>query len=284
MLFRHLITPDLSIEYANSFEACGAPNHYPHTHNFCELYIFITGKCSYMVESGIFDLVPGTVIFTRPGELHSVKILESCSYSRIFYQFRPDFLKLPKMKFLRCFYNRPFGEKNALVLSKEQTEQYISRVEQTKNRFESHCIDASSYALADFLCNLSLINESFDKFSAIDLPDRCSQIVSSALSYINSHLVEIKTTDDVAQALFVSREYLSRRFTKEMGLTLNRYIAKKRVAAAQSLLVSGASATDAALQSGFENYSYFIQIFKRETELTPQEWKRLPQAQVTHLI
>ena len=55
--------------------------HYPHTHDCCELYLFLRGKCTYMVENGIFPLSFGSVLYTRPGELHSVRVTEPCLYS-----------------------------------------------------------------------------------------------------------------------------------------------------------------------------------------------------------
>ena len=74
------LSSDLAIEYHESDDVVGTLTHYPHTHNFCELYFFVGGNCSYMVENSVFKLRPGMVVFTRPGELHSVKIDDACKY------------------------------------------------------------------------------------------------------------------------------------------------------------------------------------------------------------
>ena len=71
-------------------ELTGEKHHHPHVHPFCELYFFVEGKCSYMVENGIYDMPPGTVIFTRPGEIHSVRINEPCLYE-VLLPDRPGF-------------------------------------------------------------------------------------------------------------------------------------------------------------------------------------------------
>ena len=52
------------------------PKRFPlHMHTLCELYVFVSGKADYIVESNRFHLLPGDVILTQPNELHRVKLL-----------------------------------------------------------------------------------------------------------------------------------------------------------------------------------------------------------------
>jgi hypothetical protein len=110
----------IRLEYRKDVSRKESAQHYPHTHEFCELYFYLGGECSYMVENGLYDVAAGTVIFTRPGELHSVRIDEQCTYERCYYQIHPralDFLGADAARSaLRCFFNRPFGVGNSAVL------------------------------------------------------------------------------------------------------------------------------------------------------------------------
>lgn len=278
------LNSDLAVEYHESADYIGDTKHYPHTHDFCELYFFLEGNCSYMVENTVFKLRPGTVVFTRPGELHSVRIDEPCKYSRYFYQFRENVFGFATKSHLRCFFDRPFGKQNSLVLPISTAEECLAKIKSDIELCKAKSSNFYISATENFLHILAKINDAFDQSNDSAKTERVNPLVSSALLYINSRLAEVNSTDEVAKALFVSREYLSRSFSKEMGMTLNRYILEKKIANAKSLLSAGYSATEAAIHSGFDNYSYFIQIFRRETGHTPREWKNLDECKVTQLI
>lgn len=271
------IAPGLMLFYETTYEQCGQEYHYPHTHDFCELYFYIDGKCSYMVENGIYRMSAGTVIFTRPGELHSVRIDEPCSYTRFYYQFNPQALELVTKNHLRCFFGRPFGRQNSLMLSPAALSVCLWRIKNACRLKDSGSPDFETTALADFLYTLTDVNRVFDQSSDFMPSERLNPLVSDALDYINSNLEQLRSTESIAQALYVSREYLSRSFSREMGITLSQYILKKRISNAKTLIAAGSPPTEASTLSGFDNYSYFIQVFKRETGMTPREWKILPQ-------
>lgn len=54
-------------------------------------------------------------------------------------------------------------------------------------------------------------------------------IVNSALQYINQKFRTISLLNELADNLFVTQEYLSRRFSKGVGISLNRYLTMKRI-------------------------------------------------------
>lgn len=278
------LSGDLAVEYHENDDELGTIVHYPHTHDFCEMYFFLEGNCSYMVENTVFKLRPGTVVITRPGELHSVRIDEPCKYSRFFYQFRENVFGFATKTHLRCFFDCPFGKHNSLILPISTAEDCLARVRNDVELCKAKSPNFYISAAENFLHILAKVNDAFDQSTDSAQPEQVNPLVSSALLYINSHLAEMNSTDEVAKALFVSREYLSRSFSKEVGLTLSRYILSKKIANAKSLLAAGYSATEAASRSGFDNYSYFVQIFRRETGYTPREWKNLDECKVTLLI
>ena len=222
-----------------------------------------------MVENGIYDMPPGTVIFTRPGEIHSVRINEPCSYTRFFYQIDPDFLsEIIGREHMRCIFDRPFGERNVLVL---QRKSYLACQERVRRdvTMPENSPDRAATLVADLLLNLAEVNAAFDSPEMTRTGERYGTLVSNVLAYINSHLGEIRSTSDIASALYVSREYLSRSFSRETGMRLGEYLTERRVSAAKELILGGTSPDEAAEVCGFGNYSYFINVFRRKTGVTP---------------
>lgn len=267
------IAENLTLIYSDDNEVTGIHKHYPHTHTYCELYFYIDGKCSYMVENGVFDMPYGTVICTRPGELHCVQINEPCEYKRYYYEIPANALEFLGSEHMRCFMKRPFGEHNSLVLPVDIMNECESKLRRDVELYESGSSDYRSVALADLLYILHAVNTCFDDPVTNLSETRLNTIVSDALAYINSHLGEIRSTADIADALYVSREYLSRTFTRFMNITLTKYITTKRIELAKNLLSGGSSPSEAAENCGFNDYSYFIQVFRREVGITPYLYK-----------
>ena len=264
-----VIPGKVMLSWQSGSELTGERHHYPHVHVFCELYFFVEGKCSYMVENGIYDMPPGTVIFTRPGEIHSVRINEPCSYTRFFYQIDPDFLSdIIGREHMRCFFDRPFGERNVLVLPRKS---YLACQERVRRdvTMPENSPDRAATLIADLLLNLAEVNAAFDSPEMTRTGERYGTLVSNVLAYINSHLGEIRSTSDIASALYVSREYLSRSFSRETGMRLGEYLTERRVGAAKEMILKGTAPDEAAEACGFGNYSYFINVFRKKTGVTP---------------
>lgn len=81
---------------------------------------------------------------------------------------------------------------------------------------------------------------------------------------------------DIAQAMDVSREYLSRSFKKETGSTLQDYIRERRIEAAIRLLKhSSLDVESIAAKVGFSYLSGFTRSFKAYTNLSPTQYRNL---------
>lgn len=269
----------IRLEYHKDVGRKESAQHYPHTHDFCELYFYLGGDCSYMVENGLYDVAAGTVIFTRPGELHSVRIDEQCTYERCYYQIHPhalDFLGVEAARSaLRCFYNRPLGVGNSAVLPADVMERCHGRLFHSMGLLQAHSADAISLALADLLAILNEVNTVCD--NSLDAHVHVQNgLIDATLRYINTHLAELSSTDELASKLYVSREYLSRSFSRVMGIPLKRYITIKRVELAKVMLREGCSLNEVCEGCGWTDYSYFIRVFRQETGVTPMCYRRIP--------
>ena len=80
-----------------------------------------------------------------------------------------------------------------------------------------------------------------------------SPTVSDALAIIDEKYAENLSIEDIAESLFISPSTLSHKFSREMNISIYRYITKKRLSVAHGLISSGESMTSAALNSGFND-------------------------------
>lgn len=103
-----------------------------------------------------------------------------------------------------------------------------------------------------------------------------SKLVLDISNYIQHHLSEAITTEDVAAHLFLSRSRLSTKFKAETGINLNEFIMQEKIEEAKRLL-RYSDKTSLAISSylGFASQSHFSKVFKKFTGKTPNEYREL---------
>lgn len=101
-----------------------------------------------------------------------------------------------------------------------------------------------------------------------------SEPVRQILVTIDASLTGDLSLKRFANELFLNTSYLSTLFKKEVGMTLTDYVNKNRIEYAQKLLRSTTlSIQDIAIQSGISDIHYFTRLFRRETGMSPRDWR-----------
>ncbi|MBQ5841419.1 MAG: helix-turn-helix transcriptional regulator [Clostridia bacterium] len=102
------------------------------------------------------------------------------------------------------------------------------------------------------------------------------QVITKAKQYIDDNLYrEELGLPQISEAVGLSSTYCSQLFKKEVGMGIAAYITRNRVAWAQQLLRdTDLTAADISKQVGFMSAGYFGQVFRKQTGITPQEYRR----------
>ena len=101
------------------------------------------------------------------------------------------------------------------------------------------------------------------------------QAVYAAGEYIQKHFREKLSIQSIAEVVHLSPSYLSHIFSQTFGYTITDYVTYIRLENAKSILSkSGTSISEAALDSGFEDISYFSRVFKKVEGISPREYKK----------
>ena len=102
-----------------------------------------------------------------------------------------------------------------------------------------------------------------------------ASVAETIKNYIDSNYHRDLSRSDLANIVYLHPDYAARVFKNEMHISLNNYIIRKRITAAKKLLTeTQLPVNTVADKVGYGNYSYFSKLFRRETGLTPQEWRR----------
>lgn len=108
-----------------------------------------------------------------------------------------------------------------------------------------------------------------------------SVIVQKSIIIIESDLSANLMPRMLAEAQKVSLSYLSTVFKKETGKTISEYIREKRVKHALHLLATTQLQIQTiALHCGIMDVQYFSKIFKKQTRMSPKEYREIANTQI----
>ena len=98
--------------------------------------------------------------------------------------------------------------------------------------------------------------------------------VRKCMDYIYEHLQEKMTIEGAAAYLQIHPTYLSKLFSKEVGMPFRQFIIHARVNAAKNMLAySDFSYLEISLSLGFSSQSAFTSTFRRLTGMTPGKYR-----------
>ncbi len=107
------------------------------------------------------------------------------------------------------------------------------------------------------------------------IEQNCSGLSRRIAQYMIEHYAHPISREEIAQAMQVSEDYISRVFRKETGMTPWQFLNRYRIIQAQKLLLStDSSVTEIGAMVGFNDPAYFTRVFHRETGKSPQQYRK----------
>lgn len=136
-----------------------------------------------------------------------------------------------------------------------------------------------------FHCCLK-VNEVFDKLftfmeeimkaAIADKKNVETEPILEAKKYIQEHYNHTFKFEEIAEKVGFNYAYFSTLFKKETGQTLTEYALQIRIQKAKQLLLNpGISIMEVAEEVGYTDLKYFAKQFKKVTNLSPKEYRKL---------
>ena len=110
---------------------------------------------------------------------------------------------------------------------------------------------------------LSILSEMTPEGVAMAAASGDSKVVA-LLQYLNLHLADPLTIDELAARFYISKYHMMRRFRQETGYSVHGYLTEKRLLLARQLLGQGCTPAEAAAQAGYQDYSTFSRAYKKQ--------------------
>lgn len=104
-----------------------------------------------------------------------------------------------------------------------------------------------------------------------------NSVVDHAISYIQTHLMDKLSVEEIAANTGYSASYFSHLFAEETGISPYQFVVKSRVEQAQQLLkTTRQTVQDIAFQCGFNSAANFCYTFRKLVGTSPHEYRKHP--------
>lgn len=108
-------------------------------------------------------------------------------------------------------------------------------------------------------------------------------LVQNIKNYISEHLTENITMEDIALNLHISYYYMCHFFKSKTGISVNSFRNQKRIEKAlRQLINTDKKVADIAIECGFENISYFTEVFNKTVGVTPRTFREKAKTVCVH--
>ncbi len=235
-----------------------------HIHERCELYYFIEGKASYIVEGNEYTLKRGDLLIMRPGEAHCARIISKGPYERYAVNF-PIFIfdgVDPERRLMKPFTDRLLGRDNRYAEP------------EMEKMFKKMCgagdDDYGRYLLL-YTSILEIMTKIGGEYRNRKPGGKVSSFSEKILAYVNEHICEEMQVGDIADHFYISSSQLGRIFKQATGAPPWEYITAKRLIRAGEMMSGGMSAGEAARECGFGDYSSFYRAYVKRYGRSPRD-------------
>lgn len=230
-----------------------------HYHSSYELYYLDSGTREYFVEDKFFSVKAGSFVLIPPSTFHRT----GGNYARrILIGFTHEFLTRTYTAeaiddMLKCF-------NKTLISPPVEILKTCKSLLNTLNK----CTSEREFAiyLGNLLCELSKCHEEHTY----------NEQMSSLIEYINTNFSEIQSLEQIADHFYITKHHLCRIFRNTMNLTVVDYLNNIKIKNACTYLeTTNKNIQEISQLCGFNSSAYFSNVFKKHTNLSPSEYKKL---------
>lgn len=253
-------------------------NTFPiHSHaDFCELAIVIGGSAAHIVNDECFTIKKGDVFFIGKNMSHGFseavdfRICNIMFSSEAFFSDDSDICRTESFRSL--FYGKN-GLQTKLTLPPEEFIRVCEIVKMLQTEYCS-CSDGRETLIRSYFMMLTVMLSRLHA-SKESGKKRSAESITAAAEFIERNFTEKLTLDSIAEVTHYSSRHFVRIFTETYHQTPQEYILSLRLRRAMSFLEKGElSIEETAQQSGFGDGNYFCRVFKKQTGVTPGEYRR----------
>ena len=230
-----------------------------------ELVYFPEGSDTVYETGGrAHALANACLVFTRPGEPHRYRFDPRKAVRHLFVHFDHPALRSNDSRYAALL-----RDTDALPADNPLFAGLMTQILRVANRQAEHWKRPLTTLVA------AMLEEAADEAERGAEPARVAPPapIARALAYMEAHLAEPITVEQIAERSGWSREHFTRVFASIYGMTPKRALLERRLRRAEQLMVaSDATIKRIAFEVGFGDEHHFSKAFKRLRGMTPTDY------------
>jgi len=243
----------------------------PHWHSGAEIIYVVKGKVNVMFNDSWHILEKGSMIFIPPKQLHCCDCNDNTA-EKIVIGFVEKVLYRDSVAFSTS--NNVI--KHCVLHNLEGTS-----VSNLIKEFNEHCENKALYA-EDLMARSTLLQiyayliHYWNEIGLNVNNNAENEMACRVYEYIEEHFTEDLSPYDIAKQFNISYSNLAKIMQIFNKSTFTECVNQVRIENAKKLLtLTSKNITEIGFECGFSNTSYFIKIFHRMTNLTPNKYRKL---------
>ena len=247
-----------------------------HHHDFYEVYFLLGGNVAYWVEGRVIRLIPGDLLFINPMELHRpIPDPAQPMCERFVLWVNKEFLEslsTDQVNLAGCFDTNLPNHSHLIRPASAERAVLTARMGELVRECYGKDFGSAVSARGIFLQLMVQLNRLARGGDGQPEGEQLSPLVQAAMHHIGENLSTELSLESIAGQLYVSKYHLSHAFSREVGVSVYRYVMLRRLMLARQQLLAGESAGQVCRSCGFSDYTSFYRAFKSEYGISPREW------------
>ena len=243
----------------------------PHTHNYYEFFLMIKGKSTHIVNSCKQNLTSGYLLFIRDFDVHDYIKTSEEEFDFINLAFTKEIME-------ECLdYLGDEFDKNMLFSPKTPPYIIVTEHEKDKLFYEmSEFINVEDKKAVRLKLKVFLVNILSSYFQNYSKSEETVPLwLEMSYEKMKKPQNFIKGVERMYEMSGKTREHLSRSLKKYYNITPTEYVNELRLNySANMLLSSNLSVAEVCFECGFENISWFYQLFTKKFKMSPKKYRK----------
>jgi AraC family transcriptional regulator len=230
-----------------------------HFHKNARFVFVLEGSFAERYEKKERVCQPFTCIFRPPLEKHSETYNRGAVYLSV--DISPIWMERLENYSIKLNQSKDFRNRSATFLINKICEEMV---------FDD---EVSSLAIDALLTEIAVETH---RSLSVAKREKTPRWLTVVIEYIHGHFLSNLTLNEIASAANVHPVHLARVFRKTYHSTVADYIRRLRIESASRMLSeSNLTLAEIAAENGFTDQSHFTKVFKRLTNKTPAEFKKI---------
>lgn len=245
-----------------------------HFHPFTEIFFITNGQGTFLLDDKVVKVNKWDLIIINPNCLHTEKSSLSdvpleytvLGVDNLLLNFPDSYSLIDNDRQIKQYIIKNCFREKEIIL--DYFDRLLLEVENKAFNYELVCKSILILFITHIIRNTTsslFIGESQEKLNL-----ECMKIKN----YIDAHYSQNITLDFLSDLSYMNKFHLVHTFTKEIGVSPINYVITRRIQEAKNLLATtNYSIRDIASIVGFSNSSYFSQMFRKVSGISPKSYR-----------